>query len=133
MKKLKPTWCSHYQSPMEGRVCKAGVCYDDLPIDKEKGFYESAPCFFKNGTEACLCDKVEYPSQEELQKTEDAIQATMKRFLIVIPLIDDAAKFASSGEMACPCCDGTLHWSKAKYNGHRRARCTTDGCINFIE
>lgn len=134
MATLNPTWCKHYQARREGNVCKKGVNYDELAIDMEKGFFHSAPCFYRNHANSCLCPLVEYPSQEELQKDEYEIQAVIKRTMVVIPLIDEAAKSAPSGTMECPCCKtGALYWSKASYNGHRRARCTTEGCINFME
>jgi len=38
------------------------------------------------------------------------------------------------GEVACPVCNsGTIHYSVASYNGHRHAKCTTDGCVSFME
>lgn len=38
------------------------------------------------------------------------------------------------GEIACPCCDGgKLRYSVASYNGHMHGRCSTQGCVSWME
>jgi hypothetical protein len=42
--------------------------------------------------------------------------------------------FWGHGVMECPVCgDGKLRYERQEYNGHIRARCSTDGCVAWIE
>ena len=42
--------------------------------------------------------------------------------------------FTGAGEMKCPACkEGTLRYSRAAYNGHVQARCSTNGCVQWME
>lgn len=42
--------------------------------------------------------------------------------------------FCGAGIMKCPCCaDGKLRYSRAAYNGHIHAHCSTDGCVSWME
>ena len=41
---------------------------------------------------------------------------------------------AGSGEIACPICGtGKVRYSRAAYNGHVHAGCTTQGCVRWME
>ena len=42
--------------------------------------------------------------------------------------------FNGAGEMDCPVCKtGKLRYSRASYNGHVHAGCTTKGCVSWME
>jgi hypothetical protein len=42
--------------------------------------------------------------------------------------------FTGQGSMPCPVCKtGTLRYSRAAYNGHVHGRCSTDGCVAWME
>lgn len=42
--------------------------------------------------------------------------------------------FTGAGEMDCPVCKtGKLRYSRAAYNGHVHGRCSTDGCVAWME
>ena len=42
--------------------------------------------------------------------------------------------FTGAGEMKCPVCkEGTLRYSRAAYNGHVHARCSTADCVAWME
>lgn len=42
--------------------------------------------------------------------------------------------YTGAGEMACPVCNtGKLRYSRAGYNGHVHALCSTDGCVAWRE
>ena len=42
--------------------------------------------------------------------------------------------FSGAGEMACPVCKtGKLRYSRAGYNGHVHAACSTDTCVRWME
>lgn len=39
-----------------------------------------------------------------------------------------------SGQMPCPVCSkGNLKYSRSGYNGHVHARCSTSGCVAWME
>jgi hypothetical protein len=42
---------------------------------------------------------------------------------------------SNSGTIDCPACNGvkTLRFSRAGYNGHIHAGCTTEGCVRWME
>lgn len=42
--------------------------------------------------------------------------------------------YSGGGVMECPICKtGKLHYSRAAYNGHVHARCTTLDCVAWME
>jgi hypothetical protein len=42
--------------------------------------------------------------------------------------------FCGSGQMSCPVCNtGTLRYSRDLSNGHVHARCSTEGCVAWME
>jgi len=42
--------------------------------------------------------------------------------------------FCGAGIMNCPICNtGKLKYSRSNYNGHVHARCSTDGCVAWME
>lgn len=42
--------------------------------------------------------------------------------------------YTGSGEMVCPVCQtGRLRYSRANYNGHVHAACSTTGCVRWME
>lgn len=42
--------------------------------------------------------------------------------------------YTGAGEMACLVCKtGRLRYSRANYNGHVHAACSTEGCVRWME
>jgi len=42
--------------------------------------------------------------------------------------------YSGRGSMACPVCKtGNLRYSRAAYNGHVHAACSTEGCVRWME
>jgi len=42
--------------------------------------------------------------------------------------------YSGAGVMLCPICGfGKLYYSRAEYNGHVRAECSTNKCVSWIE
>jgi hypothetical protein len=42
--------------------------------------------------------------------------------------------YSGAGEMSCPVCNkGTLRYSRAAYNGHVHAHCTSGNCVSWME
>jgi hypothetical protein len=66
-------------------------------------------------------------SGEQILKALRAVQADAKAKGI-------GRGAAGQGEIACPCCEGgTLHYSVAGSNGHVWGRCSTPGCVRWLQ
>lgn len=131
-------FCNHFRSMSDHETCCAGVEYATL-----KGIpLGERPCFAKRGCAANPgCDLVQLPTAEELA-AQDAEDARRFRMLgeargAIVSHVGGAWKKGmpgTSGELSCPCCDGgTLRYSRAGYNGHIHAACSTAGCVRWME
>jgi hypothetical protein len=63
-------------------------------------------------------------AEVEFVKQFDRVQKAMK----VIPRIPGA-----TGTVLCPTCGKSMRYRVSVVNGHRRAKCETKDCVNFIE
>lgn len=131
-------WCKHYRGVHERKECEAGVRFDSLPLAGTKGFMEACPCFGPVGG----CDKAEYPTADELEansielaKRFANIGKAREAIVAVSGGVWKKGMAGSSGIIDCPACSGekTLRFSRAGYNGHIHAACTTDGCVRWME
>lgn len=131
-------YCVHYE-PREGKGCAAGQdmqairCVPTGPKGLKWG-----PCIGGHELPDPLqhCPKWQRPSQEDAEKHADAMEAIMTRMEIVDPVIGAWKKKKPIGKtevIECPACQGRLHLTQSSYNGHVRAKCETEGCVNFIE
>ena len=127
--------CVHFNGVQNG-TCEAGIAYDSFP----KGC--GLPCLPELGKGSDLeCEKRRFPTEDEVQAENERIEKAMARMFAGLGAVaEDAQKRGfgkgngGQGEVACPVCDGgTIHYSVAGYNGHRHARCTTAGCVAFME
>lgn len=134
-------WCNHYLAPAEHTTCKAGIEYEKFKQAGGRPF-ENWPCFMRDGKPpSCACEHARFPTAEELAAEDKEIEercANMgkARKAIVDHLGGPWKKgtAGASGNIPCPVCEGgTLHFSRAGYNGHIHARCSTKGCMNWME
>ncbi len=134
----RPTFCNHYRAMSEHDTCEVGIHYDTF-----KGMpFDQRPCFRKRG-EAVRpgCDLAEFPTPEEEAEYEAESKKRFENIVaarraIVAHLGGPWAKGApgASGNIPCPVCKtGELRFSRAGYNGHIHAGCTTDGCVGWLE
>lgn len=131
-------FCNHFRSMSDNESCRAGVEYASLkgiPFDKR-------PCFAVRGCAANPgCDLVELPTAEELAAQDDEMNRRCEMLGVARKAIVENAGGpwekgmpGTSGELPCPCCkSGTLRYSRAGYNGHIHAACTTEGCARWME
>lgn len=124
------SWCKHYNGISNGPCCKAGINYDSVKSPESgASLLARYPCFL-GSTQTCI--KRIFPTAEELAAEEASYKAysegiTMARAMII-------ATKQSKGSIRCPHCNaGDLHFSVASFNGHVRAKCTTDRCLNWME
>lgn len=40
---------------------------------------------------------------------------------------------AGEGEVVCPACGGTVRYAVVARNGHMRGKCSTEGCVSWLE
>lgn len=139
---MRPLGCKHYRGALGGEsVCCAGVNMRELVGGPDAGWIIRLPCNaalrLSGGNQTVPCDLYEEPTAEELAEEEQAINASMARFMATVPLCSKI-KAIHEGESAegvdkCPVCGGELHWSHSGYNGHVAMRCETENCVRFME
>lgn len=127
--------CRHFNG-VQNKVCRAGVDYREIT-----GGTMRLPCFAHRPTSR-PCDRYEEPTDEEIAADRARIDARMEELRregeLLRPLLDrirrDHKGRSGSGVDDCPCCrGGKVSWSIAGYNGHIHMRCSTTGCVAFME
>jgi hypothetical protein len=129
LREQKANRCAHFNGVQNG-TCKAGIAY---PTGK-------LPCLRDMG-EHIDCPQRRWLTDEEIEESLRETEAAMQRMFAGLAAVAADAEHrglkkgnGGRGEVGCPVCNsGTIHYSVASYNGHRHAKCTTDGCVSFIE
>jgi hypothetical protein len=130
-------WCNHYRAMSTNDTCEAGVPYEQfkgVPHDKR-------PCFGPGRECPVACGQEVYPSAEEIaaeqKEMEARFQKTVTARQAIVASLGGPWKrgmAGAQGSIPCPVCTtGTLRFSRAGYNGHIHAACTTDDCVNWME
>lgn len=140
MEKLKrKSFCNHYRAMAGNDTCLAGV-----PFSRFDGLTTSQmPCFL-SATESvrCSCDLVQFPTPEEIAETErfmiERFERTSKARAVIVEFCGGPWKRGDggvSGTLDCPCCGAVnaLAFSRAGYNGHIHASCSTEDCVRWME
>lgn len=157
---MKLDWCIHYSGCLNDK-CNSGHRYLDLarPLSSEemtwrKKNYPSlptahtaisrrVPCGANNDVHTCTDFRL--PTKEQVieykAKSDAFIAQFMKRMVVVRPAIEadietrNMKKRSCQGIIDCPACAaGKVHYSYAgNVNGHIHARCTTKGCVEWME
>jgi hypothetical protein len=133
-----PTFCKHYRAMFEHSTCEAGVAYDTF-----KGMdFKARPCF-RDNTEKPRpgCELAAWQTPEEIAEYErwlnERIANIGKARLAIVDHLGGPWKKGTAGgagKIKCPCCEsGELQFSRAGYNGHIHARCSTDKCVSWME
>lgn len=130
--------CRHFNG-IQNKTCLAGIAYREW--DRETNL--AMPCIPRhvNGRETWPCKRFEIMSQEEAEKEADERIDSMNRGIKARHAAKDDAKEkgfqkgqGGRGSLKCPCCEnGTLFYSVASYNGHMHGKCSTDGCVSWME
>lgn len=127
----RPRTCIHYDRNV---IVQDGICLAELrPIDEfcngdTLGMFYRLPCFEAN-TAAPVCPRREFLSHEALAERRRKFSEYASMVVALsITLPDD-----DNGIAECPKCGGVVYLSRAPVNRHLRARCSTEGCITFME
>ncbi len=128
--------CRHFNG-VQNAKCKAGIAYE------QSGDQRAMPCIPRhiNGRAAWPCDLFEIMSLQDAEKEADERIVSMNRGIVARHAAKDDAKAngfmkgkGGYGAIKCPCCEhGELRYSVASYNGHMHGRCTTQGCVAWME
>lgn len=130
-------FCNHYRAMSDHATCGAGVSYDSF-----RGLpFESRPCFWRyKKPQNAGCSLMEFPTPEQLAEYEARwarrIEAMGKARRAIVEHLGGPWKAGTpgaSGAIDCPVCGGELRFSRAGYNGHIHASCSTADCVSWIE
>lgn len=140
--------CTHYnglsrpgmREDSATRCCKAGVVYLTVKASEAVATgFARYPCFREGA--AVPCGKRHFPTPEEVAAEVAERRARVERMSLGISAASDDAKARGYGKgkcgvgvVLCPVCKtGQLHYSVAGYNGHIHGRCTTPGCVSWMQ
>ena len=125
-------WCRHRTAFDRKKfpVCKAGVDYHQYD-----GPFDMMPCLGSSPQAIARCPQFSGWTAEENAARELEYQQAWARITLAIKAIREAAQGDRGcvGRTACPSCNGHLHYSIARVNGHIHARCDTPNCVSFIQ
>jgi len=135
--------CRHYSYVMtvkdepQGPQCACGIDLREKPgasqvcmppnVDLRKG-EQHEPCAWRE----------EYTDAERAA-WEEFRTGCMERMVVIladpaIPSGKDRKAWGTHGTMPCPACKiGTVHWLRARSNGHLHARCSTPHCFAVMQ
>lgn len=151
----RKTWCKHYRGTANGKTCAAGVEYASVQVEhepvkyrhdaKEKGepytATRSLPCIQEWNFVGATCEKCEFRTPEEVAAEEKESEERFARIGLIRLAIVEACGGpwkrgmpGSGGKIECPACKtGTVSYSRAGYNGHIHAACSTPNCARWME
>lgn len=119
--------CKHFHGIMSKPPCDKG--HDISLYVVHDGRMNCWPC--TGSTTAKPCPDYNPPTPAEIAAEEAENKAAFLRVTKAFNAIDNQK--GNSGTIKCPNCGGVLHWMRSSYNGHRHARCQTDGCVSAGE
>lgn len=131
--------CTHFTGMGDDKAsCAAGVVYATVKSKEVKGF-AGIPCFREG--EACPCEKRHFPTPEEVAAEVAEHNASWERLKLAIGAASaDAKKLGlkkgngGNGFVLCPVCkSGDLHYTVSSYNGHMWGKCSTKGCVSWMQ
>lgn len=122
-----------------------GAWAEHASVDLERyALMQRIPC--KRETGVGGCPDYELPSREELERRKEERDRAIAETMAARGAIEEelekrglaGTKANVSGSIDCPICEATgregrLKYRRSGHNGHVRARCTTDGCVHFME
>lgn len=131
-------FCNHYRAMSDHKTCKA-----EVPYEKFKGMaFDDRPCFMRSGKCNPGCERMEFPTPEEIaaQDAADAqrFKGVMNARKAIVAHLGGPWKRGTAnaaGVIDCPVCGGkeSLRFRRAGYNGHIHAACTTQNCVSWVE
>ena len=118
-------------------ICAAGVKVADVRLPKC-----SKPCLGGHELDDAktVCPSWIRRTREQGEARADAFDAAIKRMEMAGPIVTAWRTWSKTNRVSkqeiidCPTgCGGKLHLSQAAYNGHVHGKCTTNGCLSWME
>jgi hypothetical protein len=132
-------FCNHYRAISGNTTCEAGVDYKAFKGKPDRLW----PCFSKRGcVHPTSCDKAQYPTEAELEAEDlenkkhwDGISKAREAIVKHLGGPWKRGVAGARGTIDCPVClvVNALRFSRAGCNGHIHARCSTAGCVSWME
>ena len=123
--------CVHFNG-VQHDICKAGVAYSTFPG-------QGIPCM-QDFAKDHVCELRRFPTPEEIAQKAAAREAARQRFELAFGVVKKDMKAkglrkgkGGGGQVECPACKGVLAYSVAGCNGHVHGRCSTDGCVWWMQ
>lgn len=140
MSRGRKGWCEHYRGLANSDACDAGVKYTDV-TDKTTTPH-SLPCISDWNKSGVVCEKCVYPTPEQIAEREAEVKKRMEGIGMARKAIVEnlggpwkRGMGGAAGRITCPVCQShaSLMFSRAGYNGHIHARCSTENCVAWME
>lgn len=146
---MKPGECVHYTGCINPRkpACDAGVNYREHVGGDGFGWVTRLPCFKLENVDPAKvvkCDKYCEPTAEQIAAHEAEVSAAITKMMVAYS--GNVRKWreqqgwskknrvSAEGKVPCEACGtGEIHLTMAAYNGHVWGKCTTDGCVSWME
>ena len=133
---IERSW-RHFNGTVNDK-CEAGIAYRDFEPADCIGLFKVLPCI-KDNVAPGPCSACSFPTEDEVQaelyeyKRHDKGMRKARAAIVA-----DAGPYnpgeGKSGRITCPVCStGTLSYTRAGINGHVHARCSTPGCLSWVE
>ena len=139
------TTCVHYADHPPGLLpkdwkCTAGINVYEL-CGAGSGTMLRMPCRYfrkRNDADVVQCKRFKSTPIEDVIAQDKAWIEFLEKSKAAMEKVNEIREQHKGeswhGEIECPMgCGGTLHLSISGYNGHMHGRCTTDGCLAWIE
>jgi hypothetical protein len=124
----RPISCRHFNG-VQFDACKVGIRFDHVR-DDAKPVYRRLPCIVYGDVEPPPCPQRDLPTEAEIaaerDKSNQHAAAAMEMRAQISKLPDVA------GDVVCVLCGDLARWKRAP-NGHVWCRCSTEGCVRWIE
>lgn len=128
--------CVHFTG-IDNDTCRAGVEYKQFR-SAETGYRDRLPCHRKCAHIAC--EHREFPSEAEVQRQLDAHEKAAAKMFGALDAVHADAKarglrkgHGGTGAVKCPNCGGEIAYSVASFNGHIWGKCSTVGCVAWMQ
>jgi hypothetical protein len=144
---MNPGSCIHFTG-IQHKACKLGYEYDklDRPLPCIRSYKVHFSKERSGEQEPCkhsACHDYLAPTPEQIAEHERLITEALERHAKAAGPVSEWRKaqgwsknnrVAATGKVPCNACGkGEIHLSMAAYNGHVWGRCTTDGCVSWME
>lgn len=124
MEKVKRVHCKHFNGVIHDQ-CRAGITYRPGYIDQ---------CIGNGEATGAICQRCEYPTPEEVENEGKKFRCGLENVSTARhAIVQHTQDKPGDGEIPCPVCKtGTLYFS-VHSNKHVHARCSTAGCVAWME